>query len=113
MSSDLISELSSSNFDSVVSSNNAIVLVDFWAAWCGPCRMMLPILDEIANELSGVKNFKICKVNVDNEPEIATKYRVTSIPFFVLFKNGKPFATKVGGSSKTVFLDWIKSNAGI
>lgn len=82
-----------------------VVLVDFYADWCGPCRMMAPIFDELSQE---VKEVKFVKVNVDNNPDLASQYSVFSIPTFVFFKNGKMVSQIVGGKSKESFLEEIK-----
>jgi thioredoxin 1 len=96
--SDKITELDSSNFDSTVSSGPAPVVVDFWAPWCGPCKAIAPILEELAEELGGA--VKICKVNVDNNSEVATKYEIRAIPTILIFKDGKVADTVVGLTSK-------------
>ena len=96
--SDKITELDSSNFDSTVSSSSAPVVVDFWAPWCGPCKAIAPILEELADELGD--GVKICKVNVDNNSEIAGKYEIRAIPTILIFKNGEVADTVVGLSSK-------------
>lgn len=96
--SDKITELDSSNFDSTVSSGSAPVVVDFWAPWCGPCKAIAPILEELAEELGGA--VKICKVNVDNNSEVATKYEIRAIPTILIFKDGKVADTVVGLTSK-------------
>lgn len=80
------------------------VLVDFYADWCGPCKMQAPVLEELSNEMSDVT---IVKVNVDNDPAIAQKYSVMSIPTLVLFKDGKPAAQKVGFQAKQQLIDFI------
>lgn len=80
------------------------VLIDFWASWCGPCKMMLPIVEELAEER---KDIKVCKVNVDEEPELAIKYNVMSIPTFMVVKNGEVTTRKVGGQSKDALIEMI------
>jgi thioredoxin 1 len=96
--SDKITELDSSNFDSTVSSGSAPVVVDFWAPWCGPCKAIAPILEELAEELGDA--VKICKVNVDNNSEVATKYEIRAIPTILIFKDGQVAETVVGLTSK-------------
>ncbi len=96
--SDKITELDSSNFDSTVSSGSAPVVVDFWAPWCGPCKAIAPILEELAEELGDA--VKICKVNVDNNSEVASKYEIRAIPTILIFKGGQVADTVVGLTSK-------------
>tara|TARA_R110002111_G_scaffold217930_1_gene280242 strand:+ start:158 stop:475 length:318 start_codon:yes stop_codon:yes gene_type:complete len=96
--SDKITELDSSNFDSTVTGNSAPVVVDFWAPWCGPCKAIAPILEELAEELGDA--VKICKVNVDNNSEIASKYEIRAIPTILIFKGGSVAETVVGLTSK-------------
>lgn len=86
------------NFEQEVLNSDVPVVVDFYADWCGPCKMMAPIVDQIAAEYAG--KVKIGKINVDENIELAQKYRVMSIPTFVFFKNGEAVATVVGGMSK-------------
>lgn len=81
------------DFQTQVENASGPVLVDFWASWCGPCRMLAPIIDEIAAERSDVK---VCKVNVDEEPELARRFGVMSIPTVVLFENGKEKTRSIG-----------------
>lgn len=81
------------------------VLVDFWASWCGPCKMLSPVIEKLADEVTDVK---ICKVNVDEEPELARTYGVMSIPTLILFKNGEAAGTSVGVVTKQEILDFIK-----
>ena len=106
--SDKVIEANEDNFEKVVENEKGFVLVDFWAPWCGPCRMMSPIIDEIAEENNQVK---FAKINVDKNQEIATRFRVMNIPFFALFKDGKVIASRAGGTSKENFEEWIKDNA--
>ena len=86
-------EISEENFESEVLKSELPVLVDFWAPWCGPCRMMGPIVDEIAEENL---ELKVCKVNVDEEPDLAEKFGVMSIPTFVAIKDGEVLGTSIG-----------------
>ena len=96
--SDKITELDSSNFDATVSAGSVPVVVDFWAPWCGPCKAIAPILEELAEEMGDA--VKICKVNVDNNSEIAGKFEIRAIPTILIFKNGAVADTVVGLSSK-------------
>jgi len=98
-------ELNISNFDNEVLNADKPVLVDFWASWCGPCRMVSPIVDEIANENTDIK---VCKVNVDDNQELAEKYNVMSIPTLIVFKEGKIVNQMVGAKPKNQILDMIK-----
>ncbi len=84
------------------------VLVDFWAEWCGPCKMIAPALEEIGKELQG--KLTIAKVNIDENPVTPTNYAVRGIPTLILFKDGKPAATKVGALPKSALRDWVTSN---
>ena len=96
--------LNNSNFEAEVLKSDKPVLVDFWAAWCGPCRMIGPVVEEIANEQSAVK---VGKLNVDESGELAASYGVMSIPTLILFKNGKPAAQVVGVQPKAALLQMI------
>jgi len=96
--SEKIAELDSSNFDSIVSGSAVPLVVDFWAPWCGPCKAIAPILEELAEELGDA--VKICKVNVDNNSDIAGKYEIRAIPTILVFKGGAVADTIVGLTSK-------------
>ncbi len=85
-------------FDAEVVKSELPVLVDFWATWCGPCKMMGPVVAELAEELAG--KVKVCKVDVDENSELAEKFGIMSIPCFILFKNGNEAAKTIGGQSK-------------
>ena len=96
--SDKITELDCSNFESTVTNGSVPVIVDFWAPWCGPCKAIAPILDELSIELGD--SVKICKVNIDNNSEIASKYGIRAIPTILIFKDGAVADTVVGLTSK-------------
>lgn len=99
-------KLTKDNFNNEVLNSNKPVLVDFWATWCGPCQMIAPIIDEIANEHSD--SIKVGKVNVDEEVELATVFQVTSIPTLLVFKNGKLVNKAIGYHGKQEILSLLK-----
>jgi thioredoxin 1 len=106
MASDLIKHISDATFESDVLKSDKPVLVDYWAEWCGPCKMIAPILDEVAGTYGD--KLQIAKMNVDDNREIPAKFGIRGIPTLMLFKNGELAATKVGAMSKaqlTAFLD--------
>lgn len=98
-------KLTVENFEQEVLQAEKPVLVDFYADWCGPCKMMSPVVDEIAEEESGIK---VCNINIDQAMEIAQKYRVMSIPTFIAFKNGEEAGRQIGAVSKGELLSIIK-----
>ncbi|MGB0449547.1 MAG: thioredoxin TrxA [Porticoccaceae bacterium] len=105
--SDAIVHTTDASFESDVLQSDVPALVDFWAAWCGPCKMIAPLLDELADEYAG--RVKICKVDVDSNPETAAKFNVRGIPTLLVFKNGTVEATKVGALSKAQLVEFVDS----
>jgi len=100
-----VAHLNKDNFETEVLKNKEIVLVDFFATWCGPCKMTGPIIDQLAEE---VKNIKFVKVDVDQNQELSSQYQIFSIPTFLIFKNGQVIGQFVGAQSKEGFLAEIK-----
>ncbi len=109
MASEKIIEVTADNFESDVLKSGKPVLVDFWAEWCGPCRMVAPTLEQIAQENDGVQ---IAKINVDQEQELAYRFQVSSIPTFILFKDGQVADRMMGAMPKAAFERLIERNAG-
>ena len=95
-------------FEQEVLKSDTPVLVDFWAEWCGPCKMIGPSLEDISKEMDG--KLKIVKLNIDENPMVPTKYGVRSIPTLLLFKDGQVAATKIGAVPKKSLQDWVESN---
>ncbi|MGE4351888.1 MAG: thioredoxin [Bdellovibrionales bacterium] len=102
-------QITDSSFDADVVNTSGLVLVDFWAEWCGPCRALGPVLDEVASEMQG--KLTIAKMNVDHNPETPTKFGVRSIPTLVLFKDGKQVDIKVGSIPKQALVAWLNDKA--
>jgi thioredoxin 1 len=107
MSSDAIVHVTDANFADEVLAAEVPVLVDFWAAWCGPCKMIAPILDDLAEQFEG--QVKIAKVDVDANKETPSKFGIRGIPTLIIFKNGAAHATKVGALTKPQLIEFIKA----
>ena len=105
--SENIKHVSDASFESDVLKSSQPVLVDYWAAWCGPCKMIAPILEEVATDFTG--KLKVTKVNVDENQDTAQKFGIRGIPTLMLFKDGQVAATKVGALSKSQLTEWLKS----
>jgi thioredoxin 1 len=105
MASDLIHHVSDATFESTVLTSKQPVLVDFWAEWCGPCKMIAPVLDEAASTYSG--KLQITKMNVDENRDIPAKFGIRGIPTLMLFKDGQLAATKVGSLTKAQLTEFI------
>jgi len=108
MSSSQISHVTDESFDPEVLKSETPVLVDYWAEWCGPCKSIAPILDEVAREYSG--RLKVAKINVDQNQQVPAKFAVRGIPTLMLFKNGAVEATRVGALSKSQLTAFLDSN---
>jgi len=100
-------KVSDSDFETAVLKADGPVLVDYWAEWCGPCKMIGPALEEIANEMNG--KVTIAKLNIDENPQTPTKYGVRGIPTLMLFNGGEVVATKVGAMPKSQLSEWVQS----
>jgi thioredoxin 1 len=107
MSSDAIVHVNDASFADEVLAADVPVLVDFWAAWCGPCKMIAPILDDLAEQFEG--KIKIAKVDVDANKETPSKFGIRGIPTLIIFKNGAAHATKVGALSKAQLVEFINN----
>ena len=94
------------DFENEVLQSNEPVVVDFWAEWCGPCKALSPVIDEIADEMKG--KVKVVKVNIDDSPDAPAKYGVRGIPTLMIFKGGEVVDTRVGGAPKSQLSDWIE-----
>lgn len=105
----LIQELDNTNFKDFISGTDKPILVDFWAPWCGPCKTIAPMLDELAQELGD--SAKICKVNIDQNSELATKYNIRAIPTMVIIKNSQTVDTIVGLANKSVIKAKLEAQA--
>ncbi|HLL26279.1 MAG TPA: thioredoxin [Xanthobacteraceae bacterium] len=101
----MVAPVSDKSFQADVLQSKEPVLVDFWAEWCGPCRAVAPVLEEVAGELKG--KLKIVKLNVDENPETAAKYGIQSIPTLLIFKNGEMASRQIGAAPKAKIVQWI------
>ena len=98
-----------SDFEAEVINADGPVVVDFWAEWCGPCKTLMPIVEEVANEMGD--KVKVVKVNIEDAPETPTKYGLRGVPTLMLFKGGKVVDTRVGGMPKTQLVEWLEEKA--
>ena len=103
-----VKSIKENEFDSEVISSDKPVLIDFWAEWCGPCKEISPILEEIADEMKDI--VKIVKMNIDENPNIPNKYGIQSIPTMIIFKKGEPVSTKIGSVVKSELKTWIETS---
>jgi thioredoxin 1 len=102
-------KVTDASFPQDVLNSSEPVVVDFWAEWCGPCRMIGPALEEISNEMAG--KVKIAKINVDENPQVASQFGIRSIPALMMFKDGKVVAQKIGAAPKGDLAKWIQTSA--
>ena len=103
-----VKSIKEKEFESEVINSDKPVLIDFWAQWCGPCKEIAPILEEIADEMQDT--IKVVKINIDENPNIPNKYGIQSIPTMIIFKKGQPISTKIGASIKSEVKTWIETS---
>ena len=103
-----VGKVSDANFEAEVLKSTSPVVVDFWAEWCGPCRMIAPALEEISSELG--EKVTVAKLNIDENPDTPSRYGVRGIPTMLLFKGGQPVAQKVGAAPRSQIQQWLESN---
>ena len=103
-----VKSIKENEFESEVIGSDKPVLIDFWAEWCGPCKEIGPILDEIADEMKD--KIKVVKINIDENPNIPNKYGVQSIPTMIIFKKGQPISTKIGTAIRSEVKTWIETS---
>jgi thioredoxin 1 len=108
MANSNVTQVSDASFDGDILKSDVPVLVDFWAPWCGPCRSVAPIVDDLATQYAG--KIKVAKINVDESTDVATRYQITSIPTFLLFKNGQVADRALGALPKSEFVKLIDRN---
>ncbi len=101
-------EITDDKFEQEVTNSKDVVLVDFWAEWCGPCKMLSPIVDQLSEELKDT--VKVMKMDIDANPESPSKLGVRGLPTLMIFKDGKPIATKLGAHPKGVLVEWINES---
>lgn len=102
----MVEEVTDNSFEDSIKSG--VVLIDFWAPWCGPCRMLSPVIEELAEEMKD--EIKIMKCNVDDNPDIPSKFNIMGVPTLIIFKNGEFIAQRSGMAPKKIIQDWIKSS---